>query len=153
MAVNKTYYWRCDEKNAAGTTTGDVWSFTTECFPGISTDAKYIQWNTVNKPDCWCSVITPRQCHGDADNAKETKSNFWVYVNDLAVLKAGWGKTAAQLNGQVGGTPAVPQVCSDFDHVSETKSSFRVYVNDLAILKANWGKANLPAPDCSNYGY
>jgi glycoprotein endo-alpha-1,2-mannosidase len=29
MANNTTYYWRIDEKNANGTTTGDVWSFTT----------------------------------------------------------------------------------------------------------------------------
>jgi hypothetical protein len=29
MANNTTYYWRIDEKNAAGTTAGDVWSFTT----------------------------------------------------------------------------------------------------------------------------
>jgi hypothetical protein len=29
MANNTTYYWRIDEKNAAGTTTGDVWSFIT----------------------------------------------------------------------------------------------------------------------------
>jgi endo-1,4-beta-xylanase len=29
MAYNTTYYWRIDEKNAAGTTTGDLWSFTT----------------------------------------------------------------------------------------------------------------------------
>jgi hypothetical protein len=26
---SKTYYWRCDEINSAGTTTGNVWSFTT----------------------------------------------------------------------------------------------------------------------------
>ncbi len=29
MSNNTTYYWRIDEKNACGTTTGDVWSFTT----------------------------------------------------------------------------------------------------------------------------
>jgi hypothetical protein len=29
MAENTTYYWRIDEKNAGGITTGDVWSFTT----------------------------------------------------------------------------------------------------------------------------
>jgi hypothetical protein len=29
MANNTTYYWRIDEKNANGTTTGDVWNFTT----------------------------------------------------------------------------------------------------------------------------
>jgi len=30
MANDTTYYWRIDEINAAGTTTGNVWSFTTE---------------------------------------------------------------------------------------------------------------------------
>jgi len=30
---NTTYYWRIDEKNAAQTTTGDVWYFTTETPP------------------------------------------------------------------------------------------------------------------------
>jgi len=42
MASSKTYYWRIDEKNAAGTTTGSVWNFTTatggpsgpQAFPG-----------------------------------------------------------------------------------------------------------------------
>ncbi|MGD0077832.1 MAG: hypothetical protein ABSB91_04290, partial [Sedimentisphaerales bacterium] len=29
MANGTTYYWRIDEKNADGTTTGDIWSFTT----------------------------------------------------------------------------------------------------------------------------
>jgi len=29
MDVNTTYYWRVDEENSAGTTTGQVWSFTT----------------------------------------------------------------------------------------------------------------------------
>jgi hypothetical protein len=31
MTGKKTYYWRVDEKNSAGTTTGIVWSFTTIC--------------------------------------------------------------------------------------------------------------------------
>ena len=35
MANNTTYYWRIDEKNAAGTTTGDVWSFTTAAVVGV----------------------------------------------------------------------------------------------------------------------
>jgi len=33
MSYNTTHYWRIDEKNSAGTTTGDVWSFTTEQQP------------------------------------------------------------------------------------------------------------------------
>ncbi|MCJ7728553.1 MAG: putative Ig domain-containing protein, partial [Sedimentisphaerales bacterium] len=30
LAYSTTYYWRIDAKNSAGTTTGDVWSFTTQ---------------------------------------------------------------------------------------------------------------------------
>jgi hypothetical protein len=39
MANSKTYYWRIDEKNASGTTTGVVWSFTTAAaaLPGQAT--------------------------------------------------------------------------------------------------------------------
>ena len=33
MTNNTTYYWRIDEVNSAGTTTGTVWSFTTEAAP------------------------------------------------------------------------------------------------------------------------
>ncbi|MGD0078308.1 MAG: hypothetical protein ABSB91_06750 [Sedimentisphaerales bacterium] len=33
LANATTYYWRIDEKNAGGTTTGDVWSFTTIAVP------------------------------------------------------------------------------------------------------------------------
>jgi len=36
-----TYYWRIDEKNAAGTTTGVVWSFTTESAPPPPTLTAY----------------------------------------------------------------------------------------------------------------
>jgi hypothetical protein len=34
MSNNTTYYWRIDEVNAGGTTTGTVWSFTTAAAPG-----------------------------------------------------------------------------------------------------------------------
>jgi hypothetical protein len=33
MNANTIYYWRIDEKNAGGTTTGTVWSFTTQTAP------------------------------------------------------------------------------------------------------------------------
>ncbi|MFH1616696.1 MAG: carboxypeptidase regulatory-like domain-containing protein [Planctomycetota bacterium] len=33
LAYNTTYYWRIDAVNSADTTTGDVWSFTTELIP------------------------------------------------------------------------------------------------------------------------
>ena len=38
MPNSTTYYWRIDEKNALGTTTGVVWSFTTAAPPGQATN-------------------------------------------------------------------------------------------------------------------
>jgi hypothetical protein len=39
MTASATYYWRVDEKNAGGTTTGTVWSFTTvPTAPGAATN-------------------------------------------------------------------------------------------------------------------
>ena len=39
LANSTTYYWRIDENNASGTTTGDVWSFTTVAAGGPVNDA------------------------------------------------------------------------------------------------------------------
>jgi hypothetical protein len=41
LAANTTYYWRIDEKNSGGTTTGDLWSFKT----GVSLTVKAIRAN------------------------------------------------------------------------------------------------------------
>lgn len=51
MSLNTTYYWRIDEKNSAGTTTGPVWSFTTTAVPD----------NTPPSPDpmTWASPPAP----------------------------------------------------------------------------------------------
>ncbi|MHC4302222.1 MAG: hypothetical protein ACYS7Y_33600, partial [Planctomycetota bacterium] len=33
LSYSTTYYWRIDATNSSGTTTGDVWSFTTQALP------------------------------------------------------------------------------------------------------------------------
>ena len=48
MAYNTTYYWRIDEKNAAGTTTGTVWSFTTAAVAGVDRN-----WTNGNGNRAW----------------------------------------------------------------------------------------------------
>jgi hypothetical protein len=113
---------------------------TEDCFPQTHPD--YSQWVSVGRPYCWCE---PRQCHGDADNASETKLNYWVFVNDLTILLNGWGKPYPIIAGQK--LNGVPLICADFDHLSETKLNYRVFVNDLTILLTNWGTNAVP-PDC-----
>jgi hypothetical protein len=104
------------------------------------------QWNAVGQPECWMSIINPRQCHGDADGTSQGKNKFWVSTNDLDILIASWNKTFAELDGQMIG--GIPLICGDFDHLPQGKQQFRVSTNDLDILIANWQAADAPAPDC-----
>ncbi|MHC4739148.1 MAG: beta strand repeat-containing protein [Planctomycetota bacterium] len=47
MSNDTTYYWRIDEVNAAGTTTGNVWSFTTESAGGAPIEFDNVSSNAV----------------------------------------------------------------------------------------------------------
>ena len=47
METNTTYYWRIDEKNSGGTTTGTVWNFATVPPPP---DANYVRSVSVSNP-------------------------------------------------------------------------------------------------------
>jgi hypothetical protein len=105
------------------------------CFPCAHPD--YFEWLSVGKPDCWCY---PRQCHGDADNLPYGKSNYWVSLPDLAILKNAWNKPLSMLTGT--------DICADFDYKPYGKSFYRVSLPDLAILKANWNIPNKPDPNC-----
>ena len=51
MAYSTTYYWRIDEKNAAGTTTGVVWSFTTAAATGVDRN-----WTNTNGNRLWSTA-------------------------------------------------------------------------------------------------
>lgn len=111
-----------------------------DCFP--SSDPNYSEWVSVGKPDSWCSSKGYlRQCKGDADGASEGKGNYWVYLNDLNILLAAWGKAYPEVGGD-------PNIGADFDHLSEGKGNYRVYLKDLNILLSNWGIADGPAPGC-----
>lgn len=48
LVSNTTYYWRIDEKNGSGTTTGDVWSFTTAPPANATPINIHLSWNENN---------------------------------------------------------------------------------------------------------
>jgi hypothetical protein len=132
MIQGKVYYWHIDEKNCAGTTTGDIWRFTVqECLK--STVTEYSAWVAWGKPSCWCFQ---RQCRGDVNGAK---SGYWVALLDLNILKSAWQKNDTQLGAVTNG------ICADFNH---SKSGYRVQMLDLNILKSYWQKPDTQVPCC-----
>jgi hypothetical protein len=104
------------------------------------------QWEAVGKPDCWCKVVNPRQCLGDADGVAQGKKKFWVSTNDLDVMIAAWSKPFGDMDGQE--LNGVPWICADFNQNPAGKKKYRVTTEDLDILIANWNQANAPGPDC-----
>jgi hypothetical protein len=65
MDENTTYYWRIDPNNGNGTTTGDVWSFTTEASGPVTdefnpTDDTYVKENLPDDTAGGASVLRVR---------------------------------------------------------------------------------------------
>lgn len=138
MVQGKTYLCRVVSRNSAGTSDPLNWSFTTYCVSSAS--PFYTVWVGGGampwaKPDCWCY---PRNCRGDTDKVKQL-SLYWVYTNDLALLKAAYGKADSQLTGN--------RICADFKRDKQL-SLYRVYTNDLAALKSYYGKSEAQTPVC-----
>ncbi len=98
----------------------------------------YDEWVAVGKPACWAY---PRQCHGDADGAKEgdLKTGFhYVGQKDLTILLGAW-------NVREDDGPGIASIengiCADFarDLNGDPKTGyFRVGNSDLNILIENW---------------
>ncbi|MGD0786120.1 MAG: metallophosphoesterase, partial [Sedimentisphaerales bacterium] len=90
MVNNKTYYWRVDEKNADGTTTGMIWSFTTIPLPpgaattpspadtainvGTTTDLGWTAGSGATSHDVYFGTATspPLVCGGQAGTTFDT---------------------------------------------------------------------------------
>jgi hypothetical protein len=109
-----------------------------ECYK--DTSPSYAAWkDTFGMPDCWCYQ---RQCRGDADGLKA--GLYWVYTNDLNVLKGAYQKNDTTLKNIV--VNGVKGICADFDH---TKSGlYRVYTADLNILKTYYQKSQTIVTVC-----
>ncbi len=63
LSYSTTYYWRIDAKNSSGTTTGDVWSFTTEppaVFPTIAVGTSQLLQSCTEGTDASSECFTVR---------------------------------------------------------------------------------------------
>ena len=113
------------------------------------------EWRRVGSPKCWCRFKGGRQCHGDADSAPYGKNNYYVSIQDNAIIAAAWQKPYSDMidgNGDpctinVGGKD-VPWICADFDHLPYGKNAYRVSIDELTIRNNNWQLTDLPAPTC-----
>ena len=119
-------------------------------------DAAFLeQWSAADAPFCWCKENNPRQCLGDADNAKQGRFNYAVSTDDLNILSDAWNKnmantlgTGVEGDGVSGGNP---WICADFDHKGQGRFLYRVSTDDLNILSANWNIPDGPADNiCQN---
>ena len=104
MSESTTYYWRIDEVNAAGTTTGNVWSFTTGTAPAafqqdsgtdgiVSMEAENYDVYTQQGTHSWISVTTPSGYSGSA--AMNTTPNDGTNIN------TGYAANSPRLDFQV----------------------------------------------------
>jgi hypothetical protein len=158
LVQGKTYYWRIDEKNSAGTTTGDVWNFNTECmkstargYPPGSIGEGYNNWVNGGKPDCWCYQFQQLgDCDGKEQGSGMTRNRIGSV--DLSLFSMCYGKKRTQING-------TPCMCADLDHRDQGIGPALKAVSsvDLAILASNYGRRTVqlpnPPPYAADYYY
>jgi len=76
MANDTTYYWRIDEVNAGGTTTGSVWSFTTEAAAGPVTK----EFGDATNTDYPGTIEDTYMNAGDPDGNRSTVTQLKTYT-------------------------------------------------------------------------
>jgi len=86
MANDTTYYWRIDEINAEGTTTGNVWSFTTASAGGVELlvnpgfESGTSPWYIGDANQCTISNEDP---HSGSYSAKFVGNDTWLMMSQL----------------------------------------------------------------------
>jgi len=73
LEANKTYYWRIDEKNSLGTTSGAVWSFTTSASP----DSNLARVSTAT-----ASTVTGSATAAKAIDGVISSSSEWISLGE-----------------------------------------------------------------------
>ena len=92
LSYSTTYYWRIDEKNAEGTTTGIVWSFTTTSSSGTRDP---LLWPFAQN-SCWNMPIGSNASYVNAQIADTTEG---MYTDpDILVLTPGQPMTGVYVN-------------------------------------------------------
>jgi hypothetical protein len=150
MVNTTTYYWRIDEKNAGGTTTGVVWSFTTAASTGV--DRNWIDggtrlWTTAAN---WSGGVVPTGADKAAvrGNYVTTGPIIQAGMNAVAnmVVVGDWSSTAGDSLYMTGGTLTVNSWCVFgygplANHGTFTISAGTVNVNDptLGLYIGNTG--------------
>jgi len=111
-----------------------------DCLIGGNADgavpgSEYAAWIKFGRPRCWCFE---RQCRGELNNIKQ--GSYWVYTQDLTLLKSGYMKPDSTLAGITNG------ICGDINHSKQ--GSYRVYTQDLTTLKVYYMKPVASVPTC-----
>ena len=90
-----------------------------------------------SKPDCWCYE---RNCRGEADGCTEFFGFYWVFTEDLQIMKDGYGLTDNLLDDTL--------ICGNFDHLWEFFDFYAVFTLDFAELKLYYGLMEGSVPVC-----
>jgi phosphodiesterase/alkaline phosphatase D-like protein len=134
MANSKTYYWRIDEKNANGTTTGVVWSFTTTAsgLPDLTfvqaTDMQMGYRQCGNMDYLWGTTIS---------KINNINPAFVIVTGDLLNTSSSTVQRDTYRSYAAGINPGIPIYTLPGNHdISEPPT----------LTKYNWWLANLAYP-------
>jgi len=137
MANGTTYYWRIDERNAGGVTTGDLWTFTTIVKRTLTTSST-----------TGGDVTTPGEGPFQYDNG--TVVNL-VATADLSYHFVNWTGTAVDDGKVADPNSATTTVAMDGDYT--VQANFAIDQRTLTISSTAGGDVTQPGEGVFQYGH
>ncbi|MGB8226977.1 MAG: hypothetical protein WCE45_08990, partial [Sedimentisphaerales bacterium] len=131
MSNNTTYYWRIDEKNAGGTTTGIVWNFTTISRQSLTTSATSggtvttpgigTYWYDYNSPASIVAAVVDPNRHfvnwtgtavtaGKVANANAASTTVTMDSNYTVTANFAYNQVSLITTATAGGTVTTPGI-------------------------------------------
>ena len=147
LEVEKTYYWRVDEFDSAGTThTGDVWSFTT--VPQIEiTDPSLVGWWTFDEGQGTTAVDWSG--HGNHGSVMNTTDPLWVDGYQITAMDMA-GAAYVHVDGDAWSTieneaTIALWVYGNPDRMPQNNSAFWAHDGSNRVFQAHipWGDSNV----------